>query len=862
MRTYYFLLCCLALASCSTTQPAAEQKGSQKKNPPPQQQVYRGAYTRVHDLVHMKLEVRPDWEKMQMDGQATLTLHPHFYSSDSLVLNARGMDIFRVALIKSSSDTVPLVYTYDKKLISIRLDRTYTKEEKYTVFISYKARPEDLESGGSTAIESDKGLYFINADGLDTEKPKQIWTQGETESNSVWFPTLEDPQQRMTQEISITVDSIYKTLSNGMQIRTRNHGDGMRTDTWKQTLPCPPYLTMIAVGDYAVVKDRWRDLAVDYYVEHAYEPYAKMIFGHTPEMMDFFSRKFGVDFPWEKYAQIVVRDFVSGAMENTTAVVHIEGLQQTPREYLDYNYEDYIAHELAHHWFGDLVTCESWSNVVLNEGFANYAEYLWREYKFGRDDAEYLNQKYLNYYFYSAAGKDPDVVRYHYADREDMYDQISYQKGGHILHMLRKYTGDEAFYASLRLYLLTHSFAPVEIHDLRLAFEKITGEDLNWFFDEWFLNKGYPRLVMRYEYPDSLHKQRVTIEQTQDFSKNPLYRIPMAIDIYVSGKAERHMVVLDKAVQTFEFEVSAKPDLVNVDAEKMLICTKKDNKPRAQFVYQYYHAPLYLDRYEAVTKIGDGIESGSAESRMMLDAMKDPFWNIRLAAIRNSGDLAKDKEPGLRELLEQLAKSDPKSQVRLGALKALMKDYYDEKTEVILAEALKDSSYLVIQTAFSQLAEKNQVRAREVAPSLEKESSNAVMEELAGFYTLDARPESNDFFRNSVHTKLPEQQERIIEHYGNYLSQQNFRMREEGILWLDSLSRNSQPWYIRLASLNSMSDLQEELNKRLSNPSNDKQVLTATDLAQMKQQADSLESRIRDIKQKETNKKLLEYYKK
>jgi aminopeptidase N len=618
---------------------------------------------------------------------------------------------------------------------------------------------------------------------------------------------------------------------------------------------------MICVGDFAVVKDRWRNLAVDYYLEHAYEPYAKMIFGHTPEMMDFYSKLLGYDFPWEKYAQVVVRDYVSGAMENTTAVVHIDWMQQTPREYLDGNYEDYISHELTHHWFGDLVTCESWSNLVLNEGFANYGEYLWREYKYGRDDADYHNLKKQNLYLYTAAGKDADVVRYHYTDREDMYDPISYDKGGRILHMLRRVVGDEAFFASLKLYIRSHLYAPVEIHDLRMAFEKVTGEDLNWFFSEWYLNRGYPRLVIRYEYSDTLKKQTVTIDQMQDFTKNPLFRMPLAIDIYMGGKAERHQVVLEKASQVFEFQAAVRPDLVNVDAEKMLLCTKKDYKPRSQYVYQYYHAPLYLDRYEAVSSIGDGVKSGSEESKMILDAMKDPFWNIRLTAIRNCEDLAKDKETGLKEALLRLL-SDSKSHVRLAAMKVLVNNYYDEQTDSLLVAALKDSSYLVIQNAFSLLAGKNEGRARAMAPTLEKEESEKLMEELAGYYTRVARPENNDFFRNSVQNKKPGEQERILEHYGNYLSMQNYKMREEGIVFLDSLSRKAQPWYVRLASVNSLTDLHEELGKRISSPSNDKQILTPTDVEQMRKEMQAMESQIADIKKMETNKKLLEYYKK
>jgi len=384
-----FFGCTTEKKTTTETDPKLLKKDSVEQRT--ERKVYRGSYLLINDLEHTKLEVKFDWQKKYLYGKATITLHPHFYSTDSLTLNARGMNINEVSLLKNRGFS-KLNFSYDSLRIRIKLDKEYKKDESYTVFIDYTAKPDELPEGGSNAITRDKGLYFINADGADPDKPKEIWTQGETESNSAWFPTIENPGQKMTQEIYITVDSNYKTLSNGLMLTSTDNHDGTRTDYWKQSLPAAPYLTMIAAGDFAIVKDHWRNIDVNYYVEHDYEQYAQMIFGHTPEMLEFFSTKLGVPFVWEKYSQIVVRDFVSGAMENASAVVHREAVQQNYREYIDGNFEDYICHELFHHWFGDLVTCESWANITLNEGFANYSEYLWFEHKFGRDSADYRNQ--------------------------------------------------------------------------------------------------------------------------------------------------------------------------------------------------------------------------------------------------------------------------------------------------------------------------------------------------------------------------------------------------------------------------------------------------------------------------------------
>ncbi len=311
---------------------------------------YNPERTKKHDLLHTKLELRPDWQKQYLYGVATLTLKPYFYPQTTLQLDAKGFDIQSIELVdeKTKKRTV-LKHSYDNYRLDIQLDKTYTRNDKYTLVIDYTAKPNELPTGGSEAITSDKGLYFINANGADPNKPKQIWTQGETEANSRWFPTIDSPNERCTEEIYLTVDQKYITLSNGTLQYSKMNKDGSRTDYWKQDKPHAPYLFMIAVGEYSVIKDKWRDLEVNYYVEPAYAKYAKDIFGRTPEMMEFFSKKLNYPFPWDKYSQIVVRDFVSGAMENTTAVTFYEDVYMDDRELLDDNSDNTIAHELFQH---------------------------------------------------------------------------------------------------------------------------------------------------------------------------------------------------------------------------------------------------------------------------------------------------------------------------------------------------------------------------------------------------------------------------------------------------------------------------------------------------------------------------------
>jgi aminopeptidase N len=405
--------------------------------------------------------------------------------------------------------------------------------------VDYTAKPEELKAEGSEAITDAKGLYFINPKGEEANKPTQIWTQGETEASSAWFPTIDAPNENTTQEIVMTVDKKYVTLSNGLLIDSKDNGNGTRTDTWKQTKPHAPYLAMMAVGDFAVIKDKWKNIAVDYYVEHDYAQYGKAIFGETPAMLEFYSNVLDYQYPWDKYAQIVVRDYVSGAMENTTAVIHGEFLHRTDRELLDGDNERIIAHELFHHWFGDIVTCESWSNLPLNESFATYGEYMWLEHRHGRAAADRHSEEQMGQYFASTKQQGHvDLIRFNYEDKEDMFDAHSYNKGGRVLHMLRKTIGDDAFFKALSVYLKAHQYEAVEIHQLRLAMEKVTGQDLNWFFNQWFLNQGHPDLAVKHVNDAAKGTHSVILTQEHDLKEFPLYRIPLDVDIYSQGVCE------------------------------------------------------------------------------------------------------------------------------------------------------------------------------------------------------------------------------------------------------------------------------------------------------------------------------------
>lgn len=703
MKQLIFITLMLVLNIASAQE--AEDNGWKK--------IYRGTAPRVNDLVHTKADVKFDYDKSYLYGKVWLTLKPHFYATDSLKLDAKGMDIKSVSVVKGSSNQ-PLKFKYDSLELNIDLDKSYTRNDKYTIYIDYVSKPNEYKAKGSAAITDAKGLYFINPKGEDKDKPTQIWTQGETEGTSVWIPIIDKPNQKTTNEFSMTVPAKYVTLSNGKLTSQKKNSDGTRTDTWKMDLPHAPYLFFMGVGDFAIVKDEYKGKEVSYYVEKEYAPVARKIFGGTPEMMSFFSKALGVEYPWVKYSQMVARDYVSGAMENTTATLHQESAQQDARELRDGNiWENTIAHELFHQWFGDYVTTESWSNLTMNESFANYSEYLWQEYKYGKQNADEHNFGEMNGYLQSQSDK-KDLVRFFYDDKEAMFDAVSYNKGGRILHMLRNFVGDSAFFKSLNVYLTENKFGTGEAHQLRLAFEKTTGLDLNWFWNQWYFGSGHPKLNINYVYDDTAKNVKVIVEQTQG---EKIFRLPIAVDIYNGSNKVRHKVWLTNQKDTLTFAYTSKPDLVNVDADKMLLVEKNDNKTLDNFVHQFKYAGLYLDKKEAID-FASQLKDPKATA-LMKSALNDKYYGVRGYAL-NKLDLkdvsiATEFEP----LVAGIAENETRPKVKATAI-GILGMYGDDKYKSLFQKNISDSSYSIAGESLEALMSVDSSAALKAAKTISK----------------------------------------------------------------------------------------------------------------------------------------------
>ncbi len=460
------------------------------------------------------------------------------------------------------------------------------------------------------------------------------------------------------------------------------------------------------------------------------------------------------------------------------------------------------------------MTCESWSNLPLNESFATYGEYLWNEYKYGKDEADYYFNNDLNNYLREARNKQADLIRFDYEIQDHMFDNHSYAKGGRVLHMLRKYTGDAAFFASLKLYLERNKFQAVEIHNLRLAFEEVTGEDLNWFFNQWFLDKGHPSLKIEYAYDAVTGKERVTVQQAQSFETTPLYRIPVDIDFYTAGTVTRKRVIINNQVETFEFDMKSKPDVVNFDAAKMLLCSKSDNHSNEEWVSLYKLGPLFMDRYEAMSKIMKSYSAGTPEAEMVRSALDDAHWNIRMHAVRNSKTLIAADREGMKQKLMAMAAQDVKSDVRDESLLMLANEFTaDADVKKLMRNAVNDSSYVVMTTAVEFILEDNLKEGLALLKTMEKEENENIMELVSGCYKSYGSDEQYTYMTNAMVEAKGYSKYAAVQNYGKFLLRCNPSNANNGIDQIATIGGNYPQWVVRLSAVQTLSEIAESYGK-------------------------------------------------
>ncbi|MBI1223367.1 MAG: M1 family peptidase [Bacteroidetes bacterium] len=704
---------------------------------------YIGSVTRIMDLQHTTLHISFNWTDQTADGEALLKLTPYARPVDSFYIDALAMNIHSVEL-RNDYKYLPCSYTYNDHRIWIHLNRTYRAGEELELKIRYTAKPNMVDNEGSRAITDAKGLYFINPMGREKNKARQIWTQGETQSTSAWLPTIDAPDEKMTQDIFITVADTLQTISNGEFISSSPEESNRRTDHWKMDKPHSPYLVALVVGQFYTEKAVWNEVPLTYYVDSKYSNSTHTIFANTPKMMDFFSQRLDYPYPWPKYDQAVVYDFVSGAMENTTITIHGSMLQLDTRELLDRDYEDVIAHELFHHWFGDLVTCEAWGQLPLNESFATYSEYLWREHANGKELADEHLYNWLQIYFNESTGKQVPLIRSTYASQESMFDAHSYQKGGLILHMLRSYLGDTLFFKGLNIYLTSNQFKTAEIDNLRMAFEEASGEDLHWFFNQWFMKKGHPILEVSHNYEEEVQSYTLQVNQIQDLKELGAYRLPVWVEFQFGDSVYSELLDIKSSSESFFWEMTEKPSWVSFDAQNMLLAKIREVKTDEEWLAQLKYSPRFKDRQNALLYLDEQGQDMEIIYEACSRGLADRNYRIRIEAMNLMRRLAPDKIAGFTDLLIDNAENHPNSATRLAAFELFAYNPVSGLAKVI-QHGLNDSSYQVNAGALELLFVTDTIRGIEQAKMWANSGPDALRYDALSILSI-AQGDFSDYF--------------------------------------------------------------------------------------------------------------------
>jgi aminopeptidase N len=766
-------------------------------------QVYRASSTRAVDILHTELDLEFDWQQQRVIGKALIRLTPYFYPQKIIALDAQDFELGRVGRLHKGQ-LEPLSYRYDEQELQIYLAEELVPGDTVTLEINYLAFPNRNSGEGSAAITDTKGLYFI--DPLDTlpGKPTQLWTQGETEHNSKWFPTVDRPNERFTHALRLTVPDSMVTVSNGRLVQQESLGNGLRKDYWKMDLPHAPYLVAIAVGDFGKVNATHGDLPLGYYVEKGYEKGAAKVFERTPQMMAYFEKILGVKFPWPKYDQVVVRDFVSGAMENTTASIFMEELLLDEREALDSEWDYIIAHELFHQWFGDLVTAESWSNLTLNEAFANYSEYLWNAHHYGEDQASLKLVTEREGYFAEAEQKQEPLIRFQYGDAEEMFDAHSYNKGGLVLHLLRRHLGDAAFFKGLNLYLTWNAFQSVEAHDLRLAFEQVSGQDLNWFFNQWFFAKGHPELEIAVDYsqPDNL---LLSISQVQDRVETPVFRLPVEVSWYEGTLRKTKTILFTEASQQVALDNGQAIEQLYVDEGLELLAKKSQVVSDVQYARQFRESQLGVARYQALDSL-IAREAVVELVEVLPSALDDSFWSVREQALLflQSSAFGQDSLASLEGKVYTMAEGDPHNSVRAAAID-LLAAWNPSAYQGAFIRLSRDPSYLVAGAALMGVVLGQEPKVSlAVVESFERESNYRMRIPVAEYYIKERVSGKGAWFEQSMDSLRGEGLYYFMGYYASYFGELPEEGRDEAVSRLLSLLASNAKDYIRLGAFQAL----------------------------------------------------------
>ena len=640
---------------------------------------------RTWNLHHQKLSVRFRFEKEQVVGETEM-LFTSNHTQSELIIDAKTMEFDSIYDVRANRN---FIYEQDSAIVTIQLDRDYLEGDTLVLGISFVSTPPR------------RGLYFVNPRGEDLVTPTQIWTLGQPEDNSFWFPTIDHPAERATQETWISVPDRFQTLSNGLLLDSRIlPGDTLRTDYWRLHQPHTPYLFVLAVGEYEIVEEKKGDLLYRYYIEPHFVETVDLIYKNTADMVRFSKDILEMPYPWDPvYAQAPVHDFIARGMENTTATLLYDAVQFDARAAQDLSNQDLIMHEIIHQWFGNLVTCKDWANLPLNEGFANYFESAYRLHNNGTDEYLWKNHNDRLQYFAEAAQYRRPIIFNRYSIPEDMYDRHTYQKAGQVLRMLHDYLGDDTWWRGVRLWLERHAFDAVDVFDFQSVFEDISGMDLQPFIQQWFMEPGHPYLDVSHEI--SGNRAEMMVRQVHDTLRQPLFTLYPEVLIVAEGGEAWQRIRIDEAENTFYFEANDNIIDIVLDPHRVQLAEYFRDISMTSLSRRLESDHLLI-RAEALSMAEEFMEYRTIRNQVAELAISDPFWGIRMTAYGLIADYVwmYEYEQALSMVLRATYSTEPDYRVRresLNILRNLEINNTDlhEKVRDHITVMMADTSYFV-----------------------------------------------------------------------------------------------------------------------------------------------------------------------
>ena len=679
---------------------------------------------RVVDIQHILLEIEVDPVGRTVAGIATLRT---VALAPTCVIE---LDAVELSIESVTANGHTATYRHDGKKLRIELDGELAPTDPLVLAIAYSGTPR-------------RGLYFTAPDEGYPKKPIQAWTQGQDEDSRYWFPCFDSPHEKATSEMIVTVPAAMFALSNGTLISDAVHHE-KRVLHWRLDVAHSAYLITLAVGDFATIETRWGDVPVIYYCERGKEAACERTLARTPEMLELFSRTFGVRYPYPRYSQVFVADFIFGGMENTSATTLTDTVLVDERASLDYDIDSLVAHELAHQWFGDLVTCRDWGEGWLNEGFATYAEYIWREHHEDRDAADLELEEWGESYMGEDSGRYRRTIATKLYDEPiDVFDAHLYDKGGRVLHMLRHLLGDDAFQRSLAHYLTKHRGGMVETRDLARAVEDATGKVLDWFFSQWVIDfAGHPELDVKISWDPETSQMVIAIEQQQKVDAHtPVFRIPTQMRFRIGDRDVDVPIELREARQTLRLKLESEPTQAIFDPGHVVLCTRKIDKPEPTWRAELEYATLAIDRMAAATALSR--RGGRlAEQALATALVDDPFWAMRGAA---AAGLAGMRSTFARDHLIKRLRGEVHPRARRAIAHALGEFVHDAQAGAALAQVVDkgDASYFVEAEACLALGKTRTPHAGELLrKAATRESFTDVIRQHAYRGLAEARDDS------------------------------------------------------------------------------------------------------------------------